>query len=616
MDVRRWFEWRLRRFSRVRRHLLNAALGYLLATAAAVVGCAALILLAGWLPWAPLNLAVFAAACLAGLALAVAYLRYRRRFRSPLAEAFEVESLCGGLNSRVVSAWDFLEQESTEPLAAAVVTRARADLEAGVENRLDRRPRDQSRRRFLLAAVALVGIACTPWFGPHRMLATVARSWHETWELLFPVQYAFEPGPGRHVRRLGESIDLTLTFPRRPYEQVTLILEKTAGDAAKDDEREVSRVPVDVDATGVARYRVTSAVAAETRARFAFGSRTTDARELIFTTSPALVNMQTELIAPAYTGQLPRSLEGVQQRLLGLPGTRLSLGFTFSKDLESAEITWDDGQTLPLEVTGRFVTAGLVHTQARRAQVQVKDVHGLALDEPLLIDFDLQVDEKPQVLLPKHLTDDMPLLAEAVPMFGFAARVQDDYGVTRCLLRWQKSTVDNPTTIVEQGEVERLISPSQRTAVVNFENVFEGLQVQPGDKVSFDVEAADNRTPDKQIARSRRCSFFVFQQDLGGLNIAQLGFGAARDIGEERIAKSRKATAVKSPDGLRTKEQVKNEFVGDVKTATQAPVTRGEFGRATQDYFRVLAGATYDDASPRTPPPAPAGGSPPEAENR
>jgi hypothetical protein len=616
MDVRRWFERRLRRFSRVRRHLLNAALAYSLGTAAAVVGCVALILLAGWLPWAPLNLAIFAAACLAGLALAVGYLRYRRRYRSPLAEAFEVEALCGGLNSRVVSAWDFLEQDSTEPLAAAVVARARADLEPAVESRLDRHPRDLARRRFLVAAVALVGLACTPWFGTHRLVATLNRSWHETWDLLFPLQYAFEPGPGRHVRRLGDSIDLTLTFPRRPSEQVTLILEKTAGDAASDDDEQVSRVPVDVDATGVARYRVTSAVAAEMRARFAFGSRTTDARELIFTTSPALVNMQTEMIAPAYTGQLPRSLEGVQQRLLGLPGTRLSLGFTFSKDLEAAEITWDDGQTLPLEVTGRFVTAGLVHTQARRAQLQVKDVHGLALDEPLLIDFELQVDEKPQVLLPKHLTDDMPLLAEAVPMFGFGARVQDDYGATRCVLRWQKSTVDNPTAIVDQGEVERLISPSQRTAVVNFENVFEGLQVRPGDKVSFDLEAADNRTPDKQVARSRRCSFFVFQQDLGGLNIAQLGFGAARDLGEERIAKSRKATAVKSPDGLRTKEQVKNEFVGDVKTATQAPVTRGEFGRATQDYFRVLAGATYDDASPRTPPAPPAGDSPPEAENR
>ena len=147
----------------------NAALAYALGTAAAVVACVALILLAGWLPWAPLNLAIFAAACLAGLALAVAYLRYRRRFRSPLAEAFEVESLCGGLNSRVVSAWDFLEQGSTEPLAAVVVARARADLEPAIENRLDRRPRDQARRRFLLAAVALAGLACTPWFGPHQI---------------------------------------------------------------------------------------------------------------------------------------------------------------------------------------------------------------------------------------------------------------------------------------------------------------------------------------------------------------------------------------------------------------------------------------------------------------
>jgi hypothetical protein len=616
MDKRRWFEARLRRFSRVRRHLLNAALAYSLGTTAAVVGCAALILLAGWLPWAPLNLAVFAATCLTALALAVAYLRYRRRFRSPLAEAFEIESLCGGLNSRVVSAWDFLEQDATEPLAAAVIDRARADVEPTVEARLDRHPRDLARQRFLLAAVALAGLACTPWFGPHRLLATLTRSWYETWDLLFPVQYAFEPGPGRHVRRLGESIDLTLTFPRRSYEQVTLILEKRGGGSEETGDQEVTRVPVDVDAAGVAQYRVTSAVEAEMQARFAFGSRTTDARELIFTAPPDLVNMQTEIIAPAYTGQLPRSLEGVQQRLLGLPGTRLSLGFTFSKDLESAEITWDDGQTLPLEVTGRFVTAGLVHTQARRAQLQVKDLHGLTLDDPLLIDFDLQVDEKPQVLLPKTLTDDMPLLAEAVPMFGFGARLQDDYGVTRCLLRWQKSTVDNPTAIVEQGEVERLISPSQRTAAVNFENVFEGLQVRPGDKVSFELEAADNRAPDKQVTRSRRSSFFVFQQDLGGLNIAQLGFGAARDLGEARIAKSQKATGVKSPDGLRTREQVKNEFVGDVKTATQAPVTRGEFGRATQDYFRVLAGATYEDASPRTPPAAPADGSPPEAQNR
>ena len=75
---------------------------------------------------------------------------------------------------------------------------------------------------------------------------------------------------------------------------------------------------------------------------------------------------------------------------------------------------------------------------------------------------------------------------------------------------------------------------------------------------------------------------------------------------------ARRAWVCTSPDGLRTKEQVKNEFLGDVKTATQAPVTRGEFGRATQDYFRVLAGASYEDAPSRPAAQPPAGGSPPE----
>ena len=132
----------------------------------------------------------------------------------------------------------------------------------------------------------------------------------------------------------------------------------------------------------------------------------------MFTTPPTLVNMQTELIYPGYTGLLPRPLEGIQQRLLGLPGTRMTLGFTFSKDLESATITWDDGQELPLEDVGRFASTGLIHNQTRQGRLQVRDIHGLAMDDPLLIDFELQNDEKPQVMLPRHLKEDMPLLED------------------------------------------------------------------------------------------------------------------------------------------------------------------------------------------------------------
>src|SRR5690348_357353 len=122
------FASRLARFSAARRRLLNAALSYRLGAAALTAGVLALLLLSGWLPGALVNLALFLAlgGFLLGLAV-VAVLRWTR-FRSFLGEAFRVERRAGGLNSRVVSAWDFLDRDLDTPLTRAVVARAADDL--------------------------------------------------------------------------------------------------------------------------------------------------------------------------------------------------------------------------------------------------------------------------------------------------------------------------------------------------------------------------------------------------------------------------------------------------------------------------------------------------------
>ena len=71
---------------------------------------------------------------------------------------------------------------------------------------------------------------------------------------------------------------------------------------------------------------------------------------------------------------------------------------------------------------------------------------------------------------------------------------------------------------------------------------------------------------------------------------------------ESRIAKSTRATAVKAPEGLRSRELVRNEHEATVLTGTRAPTARGEHGRATQDYFRLLSKVPYqDEESPTSP---------------
>jgi hypothetical protein len=581
------FEQRIRRFSAVRRRLLNAALGYRLAVLALIAGVAGLLLLGGWIPGALVNLGLFAALALFVLALVCSYPLRHVRYRQPLDEAFHMESLHGKLNSRVVSAWDFLHWPDRSPLAAVVIERAKSDLQFEYEALLDRSERNRRRKQAAIWLAVWIGLGCTPWFAFGRVRDNIRHSWIAARDYFFPVEFSLQPEPGTHIHRLNDSVELGLHFARRGYQQVKLVSQI-------DDEPPTETV-VAADDDGWARRTVTSPVEAEHRLYFRFGERQTEPIHLVFTTAPTLVNMQTELVYPGYTGLLPRPLEGIQQRLLGLPGTRMTLGFTFSKELESATITWPDGQELPLETVGRFASTNLVHNQTRQGRLQVRDIHGLELDDPLLIDFELQNDEKPQVLLPRHLKEDMPLLETVVDLFGFGVRAQDDYGVTRLVLRWQKSTVDNPASVTEQGEVERLISPAQRNAVVSFEKMFAGLTLKPGDKVSFDVEAFDNRTPEKQHSRSRRLSLFIYQPELSGLSISQLGFGGMQEMGAARIAKSTRATAVKAPEGIRSRELVRNEHEASVVTSTRAPTARGEHSQATQDYFRLLSKVPYQD---------------------
>jgi len=586
------FTTRFRRFSRARRRLGNATLVYRLGTYALVAGTAGLVLLSGWLPNAWVNLVPAVAIAVFWLGLLLAAVLRRTRFRSLLDEAFRMEALAGGLNSRLISAWDFLVRELNSPLVLAVIGRAKDDLEGDFESRLDRRDHHRRRKEFVAAVVVFLAVGLTPWFGFAAVHQNLARCWLVVREHLFPVDYRLEPDAGMYVYRLGQRVNVAIQFARPQHETVRLVRRR-------GDEIESSDLAVDQD--GRASAVLTSDVETEVTAHFEFGQRASEPVVLVFTTPPTLVNMQTELNYPVYTRLLPRSLEGVQQRLVGLSGTRMILGFTFSKDLEDAALTWvgEDLKPQGLDISGRFAMVELLHQRPRQASLQVRDRHGFALDVPLVIDFEVQDDEKPQLLLPRHLKEDMPLLEVGAQAFSFGAQAQDDYGVTRVVLKWQKSAVDSPTNVLDRGEIERLISPVQRKVLVNFEKVFGAMNLRPGDKVSFQVEAHDNISPGTpQKTASRRCSLFVYQDALGGLTIRELGFGSDAEQAMARIPKARRATDVKAPEGLRSREQVWNEFQADVATSTQAPVVHGEHGQATRDYFRLLSTVKYPDEKP------------------
>src|SRR5690242_6615470 len=115
------FESRIRQFSAVRRRLHNGTFALRLGTLALVALILGLLVLSGWLPGAFVNLALFAALAIFLIALAARFVIRRSKFKSVLDEAFIMEALAGGLNSRLISAWDFVHHTTISPFASFVI---------------------------------------------------------------------------------------------------------------------------------------------------------------------------------------------------------------------------------------------------------------------------------------------------------------------------------------------------------------------------------------------------------------------------------------------------------------------------------------------------------------
>lgn len=582
------FAVRLRRFSRSRRGLINTAMAMRLGVYACIAGMLALVLLGGLLPGMLLNLSLFALLLIALCSLLVVGLIRRRRYHSLLDEAFHLEKLAGNLRSRVISTEDFLRAMPRTALMEAVIVQAEKDLRENYEGKLDRRPRNRWLTRCAAALALFLMLGCIPLFGFGRVWNNFLNHWQALRDYLNPLEYQIAVEPDQPAYRVGkDTVAVTLSLNRSYGGEVTLV--RQMGDV---EERE--SLPLVEGRT--ARVVVRRDQEVEEQLSFEFAEQRSDPIKLIFTSPPTLLNMQTELVYPTYTRLPPRSLDQMQERILALPRSRITLGFTFSKELKSADLTLvnkenaADVTTLPLDVAGRYATVGLVQGEtSRQATLLVRDIHGFPLDEPYVFDLDVQNDEKPLALLPGHLKENMYLLEPAAKLFGFGAQVQDDYGVAKVVLHWEKTSTLEPEKKPVKGTIERPITPAQPRTVATFEKAFADLDLKSGDRVSFRLEVFDNREGKPQSNFSRRCSLLVHQEDLGDLAVRELGFGSGDLLGRERIARSTRAATVKEPEGLKSKEQMRLEYEANVQSGTQAPTVRGPHADAVRDYFRLLS---------------------------
>jgi|GEM_PF-762430 len=617
---RRRFTERIRRFSKSRRGLNNAAMLYRQAFwALSTLSLLLLLTLPSSLLNEPLADAfVLIIALLATAGLAVYCLLRWSRLKDDMSEAFHMEALAGNLNSRVISALDFLDRHMHTRLTDAVIERAAGDLErVPFETLLDRTVRNRSRLRFAVILAVTLALGFSPWFGFSKLGERGLLGWAALREWLVPTEWELLPGPGRHIVLLGDEVTTGVQFTRNPFDRISMVTTD-GGDG------EEQRTTLSTDASGVAAIAIKADRERVSRIFFEFGQRPTQTEmvELVFTDRPMIERMQFELIPPRYTREAPRDLDGTHiSQIAGLPGTRVALGLTFSKPLNSATIRFEERDIdIPFDVSGRFASLNFVISERLRARITVEDIHGFGMLNPQILDIDLLADERPRLVWPGFLKQNMPFRINEVHTFGFGVTANDDYGVSSVSLAWRQCTVDDQRVIIAQDTVERIIDPPQTTVIAEFMNVFQSLNLSPGSLVSFHIEATDNREPTPQTISSPLFSLFIYQDELAaGRGDYADGFGMFGELwrlaeGERgRLGRARRISDVPAPQPVRAVGGWVSEWENPgVQTGTRAPVVHHDLGLQTEMYFGILSQAAHDQEKERTPPQA---ATPPQAQN-
>lgn len=525
-DPRRTLTHELTAFGRVRRRLRLASRACAWLTLALVISTAYVLVDVLFAPGAIPLLVFFALSALAILVLLAALVAGPLLSRvRPEREALAAESLIGTLRNRLITALQLAGREEQDAAAglklnvspsliAAVEDQAAEDILLHKPERLINRT-DVNRRTITACVLLLLAIM----FGILRdeVIAERCRRLQQAYlalmDMIWPVVVEVSPKSETVLR--GSRVTLTFAVQGRPFEQATLHRLVTAEDESTT--RSADRLAL---TQGAARFE-TEALQETFDYWFEYGERRTETYRIRVVDPPAIERVRMDLDYPPYTKRLPRTFMGRVPIIRTLEGTRVTVSVTYNKDIANAVAVWDSGAEEYWDLAGRYVGTEFIVANTDAVVMRAECVDGYSVRQPLRFSVIAEKDERP--IIAAHVKTSregsLMLTAEQLPLFSVGFTATDDFGVSAVELKYEKggTDVDLASEKVE-GSIPMVFQPTRDRIVSAFQKCFANLSVQPGDKITFYLEAKDNKDVEggqPNIGRTaRKYSIVIYQPRL------------------------------------------------------------------------------------------------------
>ncbi len=430
---------------------------------------------------------------LIGIIGVVGYLLYKYLIQplrvklTPHDVALNVERQHQDLEDRLVSALQFGEEETEDPIESHLLQRLVTDAVERTEGIDFKATIDKSKKRkhIGIAVAALAVCTLIALIFPTELNTSLNRllsPWEKT-EPVFTTKLTVEPGNARILR--GRSLAINLEVTGKAADKARLVYTK--GDLAADAELQRQEIDM-VQIEGKKRkfgYEIFNIN--ENMGYYVTANGTESERYTVEVFDmPKLTAIEIAYTYPEYTKLKPIIQQG-DGNIRAVAGSQAEVRMTTNKAIESATLTVDAGDPTPMIIfDGRTLTTTLDVLNDGKYTVKLLCVDGFNNQAPIEYTITAIPDEPPEIVIKEPGRDIKATKLEEVKVL---AEATDDYGVENMTLMYSIGSGEARELPIEsvEAKAEKIVS----NAYVFY---LEELDVEPGELISYYAQATDNNT--------------------------------------------------------------------------------------------------------------------------
>ena len=430
---------------------------------------------------------------LIGIIGTVVYLLYRYLIQplrvklTPHDVALNVERKHQDLEDRLVSALQFGEVETEDPIQSHLLQRLVTDAVERTEEIDFRATVDKSKKRkhVGIAVAALAVCALIGLIFPTELDTSLNRllsPWEKT-EPVFTTKLTVEPGNARILRGRSLAINLEVTGKAADKARLVYTKEDTTTDTEPQrQEIDMVRIEGEKRKFGYELFNINENVEYYVTANGTESERyTVEVFDM-----PKVTAIEIAYTYPEYTKLKPIIQQG-EGNIRAVTGSQAEVRITTNKAIQSATLTVDAKDPIPMLISdGRTLTTALDVLNDGKYTVKLLCVDGFNNQAPIEYTITAISDEPPEIVIKEPGRDIKATKLEEVRVL---AEATDDYGVENVTLMYSIGSGDAQELPVETVEVkaEKIISGA-------YVFYLEELDVEPGELISYYAQATDNNT--------------------------------------------------------------------------------------------------------------------------